>query len=253
MSTSCHRCGAFDPTGRAFPRERIPFRGTRVYCPSCQEIYTRKVVLGSFAISGLFALIGLLKILGGSPKGAYESVNLFLVVAAMLLSVIPHELAHAAAGRSLGLLVDGISIGFGKPIWRGRIFGLEVDLRRVPMGGFALISPGFTDHLRARFFLTILAGPLVNAVILAFCWQFLSWEHFKLDERMHWAAILGAAQVGVLLENLVPYSFRLGDRVIASDGLTLFQLFFSKKPIALHPELWPSNNLWNSGGGTYSK
>jgi membrane-associated protease RseP (regulator of RpoE activity) len=78
-------------------------------------------------------------------------------------TVLLHEVAHAVAARRAGGEVKEVGIGFGPPLARGRIGGVAVTLRPIPLGGFAAID---IERLPpARRLPVVLAGPLVNIAV----------------------------------------------------------------------------------------
>lgn len=75
-------------------------------------------------------------------------------------TVLLHEVAHAVAARRAGGEVKEVGIGFGPPLARGRLGGVTVTLRPIPLGGFAAID---VEKLPpARRLPVLLAGPLAN-------------------------------------------------------------------------------------------
>ncbi len=78
-------------------------------------------------------------------------------------TVLLHEVAHAVAARRAGGEVKEVGIGFGPPIARGRVGGVSVTLRPIPLGGFAAID---IDQLPpARRLPVLLAGPFANITV----------------------------------------------------------------------------------------
>ncbi len=55
------------------------------------------------------------------------------------LAVFVHELGHFLAARWLGLKVDAFSIGFGPPIWKKRIDGVEYKFCWILFGGYVAL------------------------------------------------------------------------------------------------------------------
>lgn len=78
-------------------------------------------------------------------------------------TVLLHEVAHAVAARRAGGDVKEVGVGFGPPVARGRVGGVTVTLRPIPLGGFAAID---VDRLSlARRLPVLLAGPVVNIAV----------------------------------------------------------------------------------------
>jgi membrane-associated protease RseP (regulator of RpoE activity) len=77
-------------------------------------------------------------------------------------TVLLHEVAHAVAARRAGGEVKEVGIGFGPPVARGRVAGIAVSLRPIPLGGFAAIDVDRLPPARRRP--VLLAGPLANIV-----------------------------------------------------------------------------------------
>ena len=94
-------------------------------------------------------------------------------------TVLLHEVAHAVAARRAGGDVKEVGIGFGPPLARGRIGGVTVTLRPIPLGGFAAID---VDTLPpARRLPVLLAGPFANIIAgLILRWVAQSHEPIRL-------------------------------------------------------------------------
>jgi membrane-associated protease RseP (regulator of RpoE activity) len=75
-------------------------------------------------------------------------------------TVLLHEVAHAVAARRAGGVVREVGVGFGPVVARGRLRGVDVTLRPIPVGGFAAIDiERLPPDRRAG---VLLAGPLAN-------------------------------------------------------------------------------------------
>jgi hypothetical protein len=238
MSATCHRCGTLDSAGNVFRSERLPFRGTRVYCPKCHAKLEENFLLGMLAINVIFGLIGFVA-LWSSPASTvgHVFVNLFLIQFVILPSVIVHELAHAIVGKLCGLTVLRIWIGRGKTIYRSKVFGFDTEFKMIPVGGLTFLTHGLTKRLRFKYFLAILAGPLINVVILAVAWKFVSWRNFNLESSIQLAAFIVFAQMFILVENSLTYRIQTALGRLSTDGLSLFQLLVSKSPDVLNSHM----------------
>src|SRR3981189_2226233 len=58
------------------------------------------------------------------------------VVLLFNLLIVVHELGHFLAARWRGLFIEGSGVGFGKPIWKKTINGVQYSLGSLPFGGF---------------------------------------------------------------------------------------------------------------------
>jgi hypothetical protein len=235
VSTTCHRCGAVDPTGTQFRSERIPFRGTRVYCPKCHAGIEERFIIGILLIIVVFGLMGVAFLLSSpSSEPGHVYVNLFLLQLVLPPSVLVHEYAHAIVGKLAGLNIPRIWIGRGKTFYRAKFLGFDTEFKMVPAGGFTFFTHGHKENLRFRYFLAILAGPLVNAIILAIAWRFISWRGFSLETSLQPAVFIAFAQIVILIENLSPYRIQSALGKLQTDGLSLLELVTSKSPRVLN-------------------
>jgi membrane-associated protease RseP (regulator of RpoE activity) len=78
-------------------------------------------------------------------------------------TVLLHEVAHAVAARRVGGPVRELGVGFGPVLARRRLWGVDVSLRPLPLGGFAAIE---VEKLPpARRLPVLLAAPLANIAV----------------------------------------------------------------------------------------
>ncbi len=118
--------------------------------------------------------------------------TLFYIVVCVLLfalAILIHEFGHFIVALKLGLRVEAFSIGFGKPLWKKKINGVEYRISAILLGGYVSIpdvDPEGTKALEGtkdegqvkrdekipawKEILVAVAGPFMNivlAVILA--------------------------------------------------------------------------------------
>lgn len=249
MGTACHSCGAIDPSGTRFRRERIPFRGARFYCPKCHSKLEERFLIGIHCLNGSFGLIGLVCLwLNHSSVVGHAFVNVFLLELICLPSVVIHEFAHAVTGRIVGLSVLRIWIGRGKTFLHARIFGFETEFKPIPFGGLTFLTHGPKPPIRLRYFLAILAGPVANALVLVGAWRFVSWTNFNFENSILIGPIVVFAQVLILIENILPFRIQTALGTLCSDGLSLLQLLFTQSPEIFRSRL-PE---YGGRGATYS-
>jgi hypothetical protein len=238
-NTTCGVCGAVAPAGTVFRVERIPFRrSTRICCPTCQAKMQDRTLLGLVFLNLGFGLVGALCLLvNQSSTFGHVFVNLSLFELVLLPSYALHEFAHAFVGKLAGLTVLRIWIGRGKTVYRANILGFDSEIKNVPFGGITFFAHKTNEYLRFRYFLTILAGPAINALMLAVAWRYASFHEFDLENSIHFAAITALMQAIILIENLLPYRTRTTAGRMGTDGLSLYQLIASESPEVLRQKL----------------
>lgn len=233
MRPKCDACGIQGSEGEIFAREAIPFRGERFYCSNCHARLYRRVFQGILLALALAGAVGLAFVsLQPESKAGRILLNLFLFQAFMIAATVPHELGHALAGRWLGFDIHRVIIGFGTPLYVGRILGFVTELRCVPLGGLTIGTPNGARWLRLRWFLFALAGPaanfLVGVLVALFSGQRPSWN-LNIGGTVDPVRLFMLANLLVVIENLVPFAVSTSHGRQASDGLALFQLLFLRR------------------------
>ena len=111
----------------------------------------------------------------------------YIVVCVMLfaLAILIHEFGHFIVALKLGLRVEAFSIGFGKPIWKKKVNGVEYRISPILLGGYVSIpdvDPEGTKALEGarekegscsvrtkipawKEILVAVAGPAMNLVL----------------------------------------------------------------------------------------
>jgi hypothetical protein len=165
---------------------------------------------------------------GADLFGSYEPAK--LSVPFMLLAWAPllllHESAHAVAAHWVGWRLDEVVIGYGRRIARGRVFGVPVELRTLPVEGFVRCSPRDIKGVRWKSVWIYFAGP-GSQLALALGILALAGSDVLLVPAREVQIIalqsvaLASALSGVL--NLMPHSTfgRTGE--MPSDGLGILQ------------------------------
>jgi len=173
----------------------------------------------------------LTRVLPMAPLG-WIWLNLFLFEVFLLLTVIPHELGHAFAGRYNGFEVFRIIVGIGRTVWSGKIFGFDTEIKSVPAGGITMAATPDVTNYRRRHFALVFAGPLTNLLLAAVVLLWCSWEELADWRRWRWsvepAAMFFWANMLLLLLNLVPRKFQTVVGPVGSDGRQLWETLFLK-------------------------
>ena len=109
---------------------------------------------------------------------------IFYFIVAVGLLVVFHEYGHYWAARKLGVKVLRFSVGFGKPLWRGRRGETEYVVAAIPLGGYVKmlderegevpkseLARAFNRQPVYSRFAIVTAGPLFNFLLAAiFYW-----------------------------------------------------------------------------------
>lgn len=159
---------------------------------------------------------------------AHLLANLFCFWTFQILTVLPHELAHAIVGRRLGLFVTEVSVGRGREIFSMTLLNLQIAFRAVPFFGLVRFRHILGPRLRAKYFVTVLAGPLTHLLLAALVFPFVNWNLDFINDLAigQWFVF---SQVLLAFANLLPFP----TKAAPSDGLSLLQLLFSKYPDVL--------------------
>jgi Zn-dependent protease len=152
--------------------------------------------------------------------GGKLALDLAIAILFAILSIVGHELSHAAVARSVGSKVFGIVIGMGPTLWRGTIRGVEVDWRKLPIGGYIRHQRCATDDSRWRPILIAGAGPGFNLLTGA--------AMIGVYGATSTLAIIG---VGLGFVNLIPYSVLLPEVNVrvGTDGYQILRHIRSRR------------------------
>lgn len=233
-SIQCSNCFATTEIEDSFFNQRRLF-GTsfRRFCPLCWN----KMQLSNKKWSYLFSLslsLGglLLLIFNPDSKLGYLLINLFLLYVIEIASCILHELAHAWTAKKLGYHVFKISIGHGKNIYTGKIFGFDIELNSIPVMGMVLAAyPGKLSS-KSKPAMYALSGPLMN-LILAFIGFLMipsheAWNFGKLLHHISPLHVLFYSNLLLLVRNLWPGNVMTTLGPVGTDGKQLLKSFSMK-------------------------
>ncbi|MDR2923025.1 MAG: RIP metalloprotease RseP [Treponema sp.] len=169
--------------------------------------------------------------------------------------VFVHELGHLICARLAGIDVEAFSIGWGRPVLKKKIKGVEYRLGLFPIGGYCKMRgdsefeevwensakgklPEKGTFYGTSPFGRILAcfgGPFFNlvfaALALSFIWG-IGFEDQTLDNRIVLASELNSERVYPADEA----GLKTGDRIIEVNGKKTSYYHEYKKNIAVNPE-----------------
>ncbi len=102
MRMKCDVCGLEALGNQTFSREAIPFCKTKTYCHNCYARLYRRVFQLILAITLVMGGVGII-LLWRAPTSSTGRLwlNLFLLQAFVIATILPHELGHAFMGAWL--------------------------------------------------------------------------------------------------------------------------------------------------------
>jgi hypothetical protein len=89
----------------------------------------------------------------------------FLVIPAIYVSILVHELGHVIAGKAAGFELRGLAVGGIVLNKQARGWRLRFALRRI-FSGFTKMLPPSTESLRGRYAQLVAGGPAASILLL---------------------------------------------------------------------------------------
>lgn len=138
-----------------------------------------------------------------------------------------HEASHAIVARALGWGVRRVVVGFGRPLWRRRWAGVDVEVRLAPVMGFTLAYPRQPEWGRLKELAVYLAGPASAALVLGVLVGIVGLDTLLTrSNAVGWILLqsLAVAAAVELVVNLVPMMTPdagdpTGSRFAPNDGM----------------------------------
>lgn len=224
----CSRCGR-----EALPGTVFPLSGGRPECPEClrrRGLTSHRGSLLAWLLAG--AAGWLIPLFYPDSQALMVVGNLSLVWLFMILTVVPHELAHAVMARLLRVPVQAVVIGLGPVILRRKIAGFSVIWRVLPFGGWVQLKPREKPYPLPAEFLISAAGPGVHLLLAAAVWCTLPRETFTQPAphlELEFAAAFFVANVLQFLFNAIPRRFDSDTGPAVTDGLAMCQILFLRR------------------------
>jgi len=168
--------------------------------------------------------------------------------------VFVHELGHFLAARLVGIDVEAFSIGWGNPILKKKLGGVEYRLGMFPIGGYCKMrgenefkeawenNASGVEPVKGTFFgasplgriLVSFAGPFFNvvfaALVLSIIWG-VGFEFQTLDNR-----IVLASEISADRYPADEAGFKTGDRIIEVNGKKTSYFHEVQENIAINPD-----------------
>ncbi|MCL2558098.1 MAG: site-2 protease family protein, partial [Treponema sp.] len=181
--------------------------------------------------------------------------NILLGLFGLGIVVFVHELGHFLAARLVGIDVEAFSIGWGKPILRKKVRGVEYRLGMFPLGGYCKMrghddlkgavetDAGEIKAEKGSYFgasplqriIVCAAGPFFNIlfaiVALSFLWG-AGLEMRTLDNRIVLASQLAPERIFPADEA----GLMTGDRIVEVNGRPTNFSHEVRAAISLSPE-----------------
>ncbi len=221
----CARCGIESAERTCFvipPAHGKPPHDVR--CVTCEQAWhASRIPLRFFTYQ--FVLWGpiLLFVLRPSHWAIDAGLALVLVLLLNPLALLVHELGHLFTARLTGLEVGGLSIGLGRRLCSRELWGIPVVLNVWPLTARVFLGSRYAEALRARVWLTTLAGPLANAAMV---WLSLrAWQmHFGTYSDATWVA-WGYVNFVMGVSAMVPMQSNQPNTARYSDGWSLIRIW----------------------------
>jgi tetratricopeptide (TPR) repeat protein len=239
MSARCAVCSAEYPSAQGFHRRPVGKGRFEQLCPGCTSRQEEGTFLFALALSTGMTVLGLIcfsNLTTSSSLVFFGSLLLTFVV-----TILPHELAHALAALITGQRLFTVTLGSsGRILSVGQIFGYDIVIHRILLGGSVLYSPKNLYHARLRHFIVVLAGPMADVLLIVLAIFYLN----RVAREGIFYYMLGGFIWGNIIQlaiNLFPRKVRMGYNYIPSDGLNLLKTpFMSRATI----EAWHSTTFY---------
>ena len=156
-------------------------------------------------------------------------------------TVLPHELGHALAALLVGMRLFAVTIGTqGRVLFVRQVLGYDFIFHRIPIGGHVLYTPRHLGFVRLRHFLAVLAGPLVDVLLIVIVLKFVG----NTSGESRWFYVSTGFMYGnaiLLAVGLFPRKVEIEQKRVPNDGLLLATIpFMSRKSI----EAWHSSTFY---------
>jgi hypothetical protein len=226
--TICNGCGVSSQLHSAFHNEP---NSIRKFCPPCwqkRDAANHRIYLGAYIFLGVLGVV----LAYFKSQWGFLLLTFFLFHVFGIIATVPHELGHALAARAFGMHVFQVAVGVGKKLFECRLFGVMVEFRTIPYGGFTLAFSERRERVRLRQFLYALAGPMANLLVALVVLAVVGWDRiadFKPHQKISPWTLLFASNALVFLTNLWPTLSRSPTGTMISDGGHLVRAFTLKK------------------------
>lgn len=170
MFYKCAKCGLASDRKDNFIPFHNPYSSYKTrYCMTCAEKILIQRGKSQLAASIIVLFTGFIWVLIAGRKHEFAwlmfQCGLFLCFNTLL--VLPHEIGHALAAAILRAKIFEVSIGLGPTLYKPKFCGIDWNLHAIPICGYADFAICSKMLYRTRRFLTVLAGPMVNCLLIS--------------------------------------------------------------------------------------
>jgi membrane-associated protease RseP (regulator of RpoE activity) len=161
-----------------------------------------------------------------------HSLDLLLVIVALIVMVMIHELGHFATAKWSHMKVTEYFLGFGPRLWSFRRGETEYGVKALPLGGYVkIIGMSNTEDVdpadEAR---TYRQQPFHNRLMVALAGSFM---HFVMAFVLVWSlvalvgqqepstSVAGFSAISHGVDPALASGVRVGDRIVSIDGRTV--------------------------------
>jgi hypothetical protein len=254
----CRFCGKIISNEQSVKIWQKSISGENIIC--CSNCFNKKTQ-GSYKATLLLSIIQLLLgivLIFYSPeeRTGWFLLNLFLMALFSVFMIIPHELGHVLAAKSIGTYVVGVVIGLGKTVLLKRYWNVSWEFKSLPAGGITIPLILNVDKYRSKLFFIVLGGPLINLftifILLVFypgtvLYSGLFKPQLSFVSAFFWANIID------LLYNLLPIQVNTNLGKIGSDGLNMIKLPFMSQEAVEHCVIKNRTLYSHINSGKYNK
>lgn len=231
----CTRCGLESDIREAFVvRKRWAGLAARTLCPACRE--NQFILEQIYSIAIVMILIALLDALTFQRGVVKVTADMLFIILISYPVIAAHELAHAAAGKALGVRIFRVAVGYGRILFSWRWAGIDWELHLWPFGGGTQMAyPPRQSGSRARFFGAVLAGPAMHVLLIAAAGVLpmillilQGWFGVRAVDLLHWATLFSFINLVLLFSNLWPAKSGSAGGQPGTDGWQLLHLLLQK-------------------------
>jgi hypothetical protein len=223
MSRKCAKCGIVSEIDESF--QKSYYSDEIFYCPTCWEKKTIQQGESYLAACAIILIGGFLWVTL-SPNNEFArlifQVGLFWFFT--IIATVPHELGHILTAFITNVKIYQVTIGLGGILYKRDLCGIEWVFRAIPICGYTLIGFDTRRFYKLRSFLVTLGGLLANCFLIFIAMILLFYLSSAWILSMFGSFI--AANVVILLFNLLPRKSNFAGTIMPSDGLTLLTVPF---------------------------